>query len=182
MGGEQVALRTPGGAQEITWREYGERVRRLAEGLASLGVGTDDTVGIMLTNRPEFALVDTAALHLGAVPFSIYNTSSAEQIGYLFGNAGNTVVVTEQAFLAQVRAAGTGTETVISVDGGEGTLSLEDLEQRTVDGFDFEATWRAVTAEHVLTLIYTSGTTGPPKGVEPDPWQHARPACAGCRR
>ncbi len=166
LGGDQVALRTPGGTQEITWQEYGERVRRLAEGLASLGVGTDDTVGIMLVNRPEFALVDTAALHLGAVPFSIYNTSSPEQIAYLFGNAGNTVVVTEQAFLPQVRAAGTGVETIVSVDGGEGTLSLEELEARTVEGFDFEATWRAVTSEHVLTLIYTSGTTGPPKGVE----------------
>lgn len=166
LGGDQVALRTPGGTQEITWQEYGERVRRLAEGLASLGVGAEDTVGIMLVNRPEFALVDTAALHLGAVPFSIYNTSSPEQIAYLFGNAGNRVVVTEQAFLPQVLAAGTGAETIVSIDGGEGTLSLDDLEQRTLDGFDFDATWRAVTPDHVLTLIYTSGTTGPPKGVE----------------
>jgi len=100
--GDVVALRTPGGGQEITWQEYGERVRRLAEGLAALGVGHGDTVGIMLTNRPEFALVDTAALHLGAVPFSIYNTSAPEQIAYLFGNAGNRVVVTEQQFLSQV--------------------------------------------------------------------------------
>ena len=33
-----VALRTPGGIQEITWREYGERVERIAAGLAGLGV------------------------------------------------------------------------------------------------------------------------------------------------
>jgi long-subunit acyl-CoA synthetase (AMP-forming) len=32
--------------------------------------------------------------------------------------------------------------------------------------FDFEAAWRAVTPDDVVTLIYTSGTTGPPKGVE----------------
>ncbi|WP_028654942.1 AMP-dependent synthetase/ligase [Nocardioides sp. J54] len=164
--GDVVALRTPGGGQEITWQEYGERVRRLAEGLAALGVGHGDTLGIMLTNRPEFALVDTAALHLGAVPFSIYNTSAPEQIAYLFGNAGNRVVVTEQQFLSQVLAAGTDVEVVVSVDGGEGTTSLEDLASRTVDGFDFEACWRAVGPEDVLTLIYTSGTTGPPKGVE----------------
>ncbi len=42
----------------------------------------------MLTNRPEFHLVDTAAMHLGAVPFSIYNTSSPEQIAYLLADAG----------------------------------------------------------------------------------------------
>ncbi|HVK30845.1 MAG TPA: AMP-dependent synthetase/ligase [Nocardioides sp.] len=165
-GADQVALRTPGGAQEITWTEYGERVRRIAEGLASVGVGPEDTVGIMLTNRPEFALVDTAALHLGAVPFSIYNTSSPEQIAYLFGNAGNRVVVTEQAFLPLVLAAGADVQTIVSVDGGEGAITLAELEERTVDGFDFDASWRAVGPDHVLTLIYTSGTTGPPKGVE----------------
>ena len=96
-----VALRTTGGDTEITWREYGERVQRIAAGLASLGVKAGDTVGIMLVNRPEFALVDTAALHLGATPFSIYNTSSPEQISYLFGNAGNKVCITEQGFLDQ---------------------------------------------------------------------------------
>jgi len=164
--GDQVALRTPGGEQEISWREYGERVRALAGGLASLGVRPGDTVGIMLLNRPEFALVDTAALHLGAVPFSIYNTSSPEQISYLFGNAGNTVVVTERLFLPAIRAAEHDAGTVISIDGGAGTISLDELATRTVDGFDFEASWRAVTPETVLTLIYTSGTTGPPKGVE----------------
>jgi long-chain acyl-CoA synthetase len=165
--GDLVALRTPGGGLEITWREYGERVRGIAAGLAALGVRRGDAVGIMLLNRPEFALVDTAALHLGATPFSIYNTSSPEQIAYLFGNAGNTVVVTEQAFVDRIRAAGVGIETIICVDGEvEGTVSLADLEQREDEGFDFEASWRAVTPDDVLTLIYTSGTTGPPKGVE----------------
>src|SRR6185503_18667709 len=95
----QVALRTPGGGTEITFGEYAERVRRIAAGLAGLGVQRGDTVAIMLVNRPEFHLVDTAALHLGATPFSVYNTSTAEQIEYLFGNAHNSVVVTERAFL-----------------------------------------------------------------------------------
>ena len=43
----------------------------------------------MLTNRPEFHVVDTGVLHTGATPFSIYNTLAPEQIAYLFGNAGN---------------------------------------------------------------------------------------------
>jgi len=164
--GDMIALRTPGGAQEISWREYGDRVRRIATGVAALGVGPGDTVGIMLLNRPEFALVDTAALHLGAVPLSVYNTSSPEQISYLFGNAGNKIVITEQLFLPAIAAAGTGVETFISIDGGAGTMALADLEDEAAGGFDFEASWRAVGPEDVLTLIYTSGTTGPPKGVE----------------
>ena len=160
---EMVALRTPGGAQEISWREYGDRVRRIATGLAALGVEPGDTVGIMLLNRPEFALVDTAALHLGAVPFSVYNTSSPEQISYVFGNAGNKIVITEQLFLPAISAAGTLVETFISIDGGAGTITLADLEGEAAGGFDFEASWRAVGPQDVLTLIYTSGTTGPPR-------------------
>ena len=80
---EQVALRTIGEAVTITYGDYAERIRRLAAGLHRLGVRRADTVGLMLTNRPEFHLLDTAAMHLGATPFSIYNTSSAEQIAYL---------------------------------------------------------------------------------------------------
>ena len=165
---DAVALRTVGGITEITWAEYGRRVREIAAGLAALGVGHGDTVGILLTNRPEFHLVDTAALHLGAIPFSIYNTSSAEQIEYLFGNAGNAVVITEQVFLPVLAKAATKVATTIVVDGpATGAITLADVEATTpADDFDFEASWRAVTPDDLATLIYTSGTTGPPKGVE----------------
>jgi long-subunit acyl-CoA synthetase (AMP-forming) len=161
-----VALRTPGDGTSITFGEYAERVRTIAGGLAGLGVGHGDTVAIMLVNRPEFHLVDTAALHLGATPFSVYNTSTSEQIEYLFGNAHNSVVVTERGFLPVLRAV-KGIDHVVQIDGDEaGTISLSQLEQSASDGFDFEASWKAVRPEDVATLIYTSGTTGPPKGVE----------------
>ncbi|MFT4395188.1 AMP-dependent synthetase/ligase [Gordonia lacunae] len=165
---EAVALRTVGGLQEITWAEYARRVETIAGGLAALGVKRGDTVGIMLTNRPEFHLVDAAALHLGAVPFSIYNTSSPEQIEYLFGNAENSVVVTEQVFLPVLTAANTGVSTTVVVDGvATGAISLADVEQTPApEGFDFTASWQAVRPDDLATLIYTSGTTGPPKGVE----------------
>jgi long-subunit acyl-CoA synthetase (AMP-forming) len=164
---DQIALRKVGGTQEYTWREYAERVRSIAAGLAGLGVGHGDTVGIMLTNRPEFNLVDTAALHLGATPFSIYNTSSPEQITHLFSNAGNKVVVTEQVFLDRITAAGVPIEHIIMVDGpAEGAVTLEQVEAAPAAEFDFDAAWQAVGADDLATLIYTSGTTGPSKGVE----------------
>ena len=162
---DRVALRTPGGATEITWAEYAGHVERIAGGLAALGVEPGHAVGLMLRNRPEFNLIDSGAMHLGAAPFSIYNTSPPGQVAYLFGNAGNQVTVCERAFLDVVRAAGA--QTIVLVDGEEdGTVSLEELEAMAEPGFDFEAAWRAVGPGDVLTLIYTSGTTGPPKGVE----------------
>lgn len=167
---DAVALRTPGDAVTITWREYDARVRAIAAGLAALGVGRGETVGLMLTNRPEFHLVDTGALHAGAVPFSIYNTNPPEMIAYLFGNAGNRVVITEAQFVPAVLATiagGSAVEHVVCVDGKpEGTMSLAELEAGADPTFDVDASWRAVTPADLLTIVYTSGTTGPPKGVE----------------
>ena len=165
---EMVALRTPGGGTEITYREYSDRVRSIAAGLAEIGVGRGDTVGVMMLNRPDFNLVDTAALHLGATPFSIYNTSSPEQVAYLFGNAGNRIVITERQFLEVIDAARVaGIEHTVCIDAGpEGTLTLDELEAGGDPDFDFEAAWRAVEPDDLVTLCYTSGTTGPPKGVQ----------------
>jgi long-chain acyl-CoA synthetase len=166
MNPDGVALRTPGGAVEITWREYGERVGRVAAGLAALGVQRGHTVAMMMSNRPEFNICDTAAMHLGATPFSVYNTLAPEQIAYLFSNAENRVVICESVFVDRVVAAGGKVEHIVCVDGAEGWLSLADLEAMGDPGFAFDAAWRAVGPDDVLTLIYTSGTTGPPKGVE----------------
>jgi long-chain acyl-CoA synthetase len=163
------ALRTPDGSVTVNWRHYAERVRAIAAGLAGLGVRHGDTVALMLTNRPEFHLVDTAALHAGAIPFSIYNTLAPEQIAHVFGNAGNRVVICEQQFvpaLLEANAAGR-VEHIVCVDGNPAaTITLAQLEAEPAPDFDFDASWRAVTPQDVLTIIYTSGTTGPSKGVE----------------
>jgi long-subunit acyl-CoA synthetase (AMP-forming) len=120
-----------------------------------------------MVNRPEFNVVDTAVMHLGAMPFSACLTSSPDQIRYFVRDAGAKVLVTERAQVERVRGMGLGIETIVVVDGPvEGVLSLEEVEARAPGGFDFEATWRRVRADDVLTIIYTSGTTGDPKGVE----------------
>jgi long-subunit acyl-CoA synthetase (AMP-forming) len=166
---DRTALRTQGDEFSITWGEYADRVRQYAAGLAALGLGKGDTMAIMLTNRPEFHLVDSAAMHLGATPFSVYNTYSPEQIAHLVSDSKAAILVTEQAFLDRMlkvnEECGT-VEHVISVDGGEGAMTLDELAERGGDDFDFEGTWRAVEPDDILTLIYTSGTTGPPKGVQ----------------
>jgi long-chain acyl-CoA synthetase len=165
---DAVALRTPNSGVELTWRQYAERIARVAGGLYALGVRQGDTVGLMLLNRPEFNVCDSAAMHLGATPFSIYNTCSSEQIAYLFANAANNVVITELEFLDAIRAAEVDSlEHLICVDGApEGTLTLAEVESAEAPGFDFEAIWRAVRPDDLITICYTSGTTGPPKGVE----------------
>jgi long-chain acyl-CoA synthetase len=153
---DRCALRLKDDELSITWAEYADKVRRTAAGLAGLGLGRGDAMGIMLTNRPEFHWFDAAALHLGATPFSIYNTYAPEQVEYQLQDAGVDIVITEKAFADRIRGVA---HVIVIDDGGE-------VESHAPGDFDFEAAWRTVEPDDVLTLIYTSGTTGPPKGVQ----------------
>ena len=164
---ERVALRLKGDEFSMTWAEYAEKVQALAAGLAKLGLERGGALGIMLTNRPEFHFFDSAALHLGATPFSVYNTYAPEQIAYQVTDAGARIVVTEQAFLDRIRAI-EGVDHIIVVDATQldEALTIADVEAEGDPEFDFEAAWHAVRPDDILTLIYTSGTTGPPKGVQ----------------
>ena len=164
---DAVALRTPGNTQTLTWREYAAQVRQVAAGLAGLGVGRGDTVSLMMANRIEFYPLEVGAQHVGATSFSVYNTLPAEQLTYLFENAGTKVAICEEQYVDRIRASGAPIEHIICIDGSpDGTLSVADLYAAANDDFDFESTWRAVQPDDIVTLIYTSGTTGNPKGVE----------------
>jgi long-chain acyl-CoA synthetase len=165
----EPALRTADGRIDWTWGEYADRVRAAAAGLAGLGVGPGDTVAHWLTNRPEFHVADTAAMHLGAAPFSVYSTFTVEQAEHVVGDAGSRVLVTEPAFLERALAlrerGRTALERIVLVEGSHAAaLSWDELPASAPAGF--EADPAAVRPDDLATLIYTSGTTGPPKGVE----------------
>jgi long-chain acyl-CoA synthetase len=165
-----VAVRTLDDDVSLTWADLRERVDALARGLAGLGIARGDTVALMMGNRPEFHLCDLAAVTLGAVPFSIYQTSTPEQIQYVVADAGARVAFVEQAHLPamlEARSELPDLEHVIVVDGdaSDGTLALAGVEGSN-QGFDVDAALAAVQPDDLVTLIYTSGTTGPPKGVE----------------
>ncbi|MBF6467433.1 long-chain fatty acid--CoA ligase [Nocardia beijingensis] len=164
---DAVAVRSIGGTKTLTWREYADQVRAVAAGLSALGVGRGDTVASMMGNRVEFYPLEVGAQHTGATSFSVYNTLAPEQLAYVFANAGNRVIICEQQYLERIRACGAPIETIVCLDAApEGTVGLDELKAMGRPDFDFEATWRAVRPEDVLTLVYTSGTTGNPKGVE----------------
>ncbi|WP_222844266.1 AMP-binding protein [Aldersonia kunmingensis] len=163
--GEQRALSTPDGSESYTYAEYQKAVRDVAAALYGLGVRRGDTVLLMFENRPDFHIVDLAAVHLGAATCSVYNTAPARDIKHIIGNCAPKVAVCESKFLPTLTEATAGRIPLVSTGvAGEGHLALADLDRP--ESFDFESTWKAVDATDVLTLIYTSGTTGTPKGVE----------------
>ena len=142
-------------------------MRKVAAGLAGLGVRRGDTVSLMMANRVEFYPLEVGAQHVGATSFSVYNTLAAEQLTYVFENAGTKVVICEEQYVDRIRASGAPIEHIVCIDGKpDGTLSVDDLYAAAPEDFDFESTWRAVQPDDIVTLIYTSGTTGNPKGVE----------------
>src|SRR4051812_14839411 len=172
---DRVALRSLGAEDDLTYRDYAERLRRVATGLHALGVRAGDAVGLMLANCSEFHIVDGAAMHLGAAPFSIYFTNPAEQIVPMIRNAKSRVVIAAPEYvektLAVQQAAGFIEHIVVlGDDAGAGTMTLAELEELEAPaGFDFDATWQAIQPQDIAGIVYTSGPTGEPKGVE---WSH----------
>ncbi len=166
--GDEIALSDPEREVELSWNEIRDRSAALAGGLAKLGVKKGDTVALMLNNRWEFIPLDLGVVSLGGVPFSIYQTSSPEQITYVVNDAEAKVAIVEAPFLDTFNAARADLpkiETVIVVDGDGGDMTFAELEE-SGQGFDISETVNEVGPDDLLTLIYTSGTTGPPKGVQ----------------
>lgn len=166
---DQVALRSHETGLEWTYEETMNRIGAVARRLDSLGIDRGEPVALMLRNRPEFHVVDAAVMMLGAVPFSIYNTSASDQIAYVLADSGAKVVIAESTFLETLllaRASAPSVEHVVVID--RVTETHEDLVTElaaTKTDFDFSVA-DLVEPHDLLTLIYTSGTTGEPKGVE----------------
>jgi long-subunit acyl-CoA synthetase (AMP-forming) len=160
---DRVAVRTKDDSTSLTWSQLRDRVDALAGGLAELGVDRGDTVALMFPNCPEFHIADLAVMTLGATPFSIYPTYTADQIQYVVSDAGAEVALIDEQFRQVFEQAREELPNLSHlIVGAEG---MEDVEAKGA-GFEADSHWRAVEPDDVLTLIYTSGTTGPPKGVE----------------
>ncbi|MFG2374980.1 long-chain fatty acid--CoA ligase [Streptomyces sp. NPDC048504] len=153
----------------LTVRHLSERVNQLAAGLAELGVGRGDVVGLLLYNQPEFLELVHATNRLGAVFLPLNYRLSEEEWQYILGHAQAKVIVTEPEFVRAVeRSAGclTDLEHRILIGGGdppeEQWTDYEELLARhkgeRVEPVDIEL-------DDLQRLMYTSGTTSRPKGV-----------------
>lgn len=177
--GDKVAIQTVDGSIRYTWSEFDGRMRCVAAGLAAYGIGHGDTVASILPNTVECHLIDFAVMHLGAIPFAIFNSSSPEQIEHQLRRSDTTVVITQQSFLPKtieaVNALGGQIKHLVVVDGevpegvSAAVSTLDQLEAAGDPGFDVDAAWRAITHDDLSALIFTSGTTGPPKAAQ---WSH----------
>jgi long-chain acyl-CoA synthetase len=166
--GDQMAIKDEAREVELSWNELRDTVHGIAGGLSELGLEKGDTVALMLNNRWEFIPCDLAAVSLGGVPYSIYQTYAPEQIQYLLSDAKSRIAIVEKAFLDNFNEARKdlpGLEHLIVVDGEGGDHTLDEVMAMAPE-FDPAESVEALEPDDLLTLIYTSGTTGPPKGVQ----------------
>ena len=163
----------------LNGKEVVERVKRIAMGLASLGVKAGDRVAIISENRPEWSFVDLAILSLRAVNVPIYTTQAVEQIRFILENSGAKMLFisgkklwkhAENAIQSVERL-----EKLIFFDAAEKaddgrSITLADVEakgdaHRKIDADVVERSLAEIEPNDLATIIYTSGTTGEPKGV-----------------
>ncbi|MBA3632662.1 MAG: long-chain fatty acid--CoA ligase [Acidobacteria bacterium] len=157
-----------------------EKIKRIALGLADLGVKAGDRVAIISENRPEWSLTDLAILSLRAVNVPIYTTQAVEQIRYILEDSGAKILCisgkkifthAEDAILSveQLEKLIFFDTEAVPADNNK-ALSLAEIEKRgleleKIDAQSFENNLEQIEANDLATIIYTSGTTGEPKGV-----------------
>ncbi|HKJ54113.1 MAG TPA: acyl-CoA synthetase [Gammaproteobacteria bacterium] len=160
------------GDLQRSWAETYRRCRRFAAALAALGVGTDDTVAVMLPNVPAMYEAHFAIPMAGAVIHALNFRLDASAIAFQLEHGGARVLLTDREFSATIDAALDRLDEkpyVIDVDdaaadGGEliGAIEYEAF----IAGGDPDFAWQPVDDEwRAIALGYTSGTTGNPKGV-----------------
>lgn len=173
-----AALRYKQGGKwhDVTHQELARKVHHAAVGLWEVGVQPGDKVGILSTNRPEWAIADYACLTARCADVPIYPTIPGNQVAYILNDSGATAVfVADHAQyqkIAEHRQQLPSLKHIICFDGpieGDGVITLQELCQRGAAAESEYPNYKqdacAIGANDLATLIYTSGTTGSPKGV-----------------
>jgi long-chain acyl-CoA synthetase len=173
------AFRYPKGDawESITWQQTGDRVQALAAGLLSLGLESEQRVGIVSNTRYEWILADLAVMCAAGATTTVYPSTNAEDTAYILSDSESHYVFAEDdAQVAKLRERKNELPHLAKVITFEGTpdgdwvISLDQLAEL---GTAYLAEHPGIIAEkaaaigpdQLATLIYTSGTTGRPKGV-----------------
>lgn len=155
------AKRTPGRCalkyrgEDITYRQFDERIRLVGGWLAARGIGPGDVVAVLMKNSTAFLELVFATSHIGAVFLPINYRLSADEVGYIVGNSGARILIADEEFSATAADAA---PVVFLNEAAQSNASLlaPDIGP---------APMHVRKPRDLMRLMYTSGTTDRPKGV-----------------
>ncbi|MCK6537407.1 MAG: long-chain fatty acid--CoA ligase [Polyangiaceae bacterium] len=164
---ELFGTKVDGSWKWMTYGEFEKLVDDFRGGLASLGVGAGDKVGIVANNRVEWAVAAYATYGLGAAFVPMYEAQKADEWRFILDDCGAKIAIgaTPDIYkkLQGVKAQVASLEHVIGFEEPESDdHSYKALLKKGAD--------KPAPAVHpkdgdTAGFIYTSGTTGNPKGV-----------------
>ena len=149
----------------VTYAEVGRRVDNLRAGLAGLGIGKGDTVGIIANNRAEWAICAFASYGLGARWVPMYESELPHVWKYIVTDSSIKILfVSKPEIYEQLK------NFVNEIPTLEKIFLIEGEGENSMAGLEKEGNKKPVSSinpgvDDIAALIYTSGTTGDPKGV-----------------
>jgi acyl-CoA synthetase (AMP-forming)/AMP-acid ligase II len=151
--------------RRMTFGELADRVSRLANGLADLGVGAGDRVAVMQVNCNEHIESYFATAKLDAIFVPINFRARSEELSFMLNDSGVKAIILGQRYqdmLRQVKPELTTLEHQITLEApADDFVSYEDLIANSSD----EERFPAADGDDVTIIMFTAGTTGTPKGV-----------------
>lgn len=153
------------GDVRLNWKQLNERINRLANGLAGLGVKKDTKVAVLALNCHRYVEIYYATAKLGAVAVPLNFRLSPDELGYVINHSDAEVMMVGPDLLA------TAEEILPGLDNIKLRVSLEtpkdgwaDYEE-LISKSSYEEPGATVDEDDLCQLQYTGGTTGLPKGV-----------------
>jgi fatty-acyl-CoA synthase len=157
------------GPRRFSWREFGERVNRLAHALLGLGVQQGDRVCILSPNSHFFLESFYGTAQIGAILVPLNYRLVAADHEYIINHAGVTVIVADGEFTKVVDEIAPRLpklrHKIVAQQQGETPRGWLDWDELLAKASPLPTPPVERGENDVVSLNYTSGTTARPKGV-----------------